>query len=196
MTKIQSIGVYCGASNHCPEVFNEAARDFGILMAKNKVEIVYGGGRVGLMGITAKACIDNGGKVCGVIPRFLDNHEGGFSEITELHYVDSMHERKQLMFERSDAFAVLPGGFGTLDELCEILTWKQVGLHKKYIFILDINRYWSPIFCEAMEIMVKNKFVRKEDKNLFTLIERVEDMIPFLSAERPKNQETYVNKWG
>jgi len=196
MTKIQSIGVYCGASNDCPEVFNEAARDLGTLMAKNSVEIVYGGGRVGLMGLMAKACMENGGKVCGVIPRFLDSHEGGFSEITELHYVDSMHERKQMMFERSDAFAVLPGGFGTLDELCEILTWKQVGLHKKYIFILDINRYWSPIFCDAMEVLVNNKFVRKEDKNLFTLVERVEDMIPFLSAERPENQETYVNKWG
>lgn len=196
MTKIQSIGVYCGASDDCPQVFKDSARDFGEMMGKNNVEIVYGGARVGLMGIMAKACMDNGGKVCGVIPRFLDNHEGGFTDITELHYVESMHERKELMFERSDAFVVLPGGFGTLDELCEILTWKQIGLHKKFIFILDINRYWSPIFCDAMEIMVNNGFVRKEDKNLFTLIERVEDMTPFLSTERPSNQKNYVTKWG
>ena len=196
MTKIKSIGVYCGASSDAPEIFRESAYNFGKLMAKSNVEIVYGGGRMGLMGITAESCMENGGSVYGVIPRFLDKHEGGFREITELHYVDSMHERKQMMFERSDAFAVLPGGFGTLDELCEILTWKQVGLHKKFIFILDINRYWSPIFCDALKVMTDNKFVRQEDKNLFTLIERVEDMIPFLTAERPENQHNYVGKWG
>ncbi len=170
MTKIQSIGVYCGASDDCPQIFKEAAHDFGEMMGKNNVEIIYGGARVGLMGIMAKACMENNGKVCGVIPRFLDSHEGGFSDITELHYVESMHERKEMMFERSDAFVILPGGFGTLDELCEILTWKQIGLHKKFIFILDIDRYWSPIFCDAMDVMVNNGFVRKEDKNLFTLI--------------------------
>ena len=196
MTKIQSIGVYCGASNDSPQVFQDAAHDLGTMMGKNNVEIIYGGGRVGLMGITAKACMEAGGKVCGVIPRFLDGHEGGFSDITELHYVESMHERKEMMFERSDAFVILPGGFGTLDELCEILTWKQIGLHKKFIFILDINRYWSPIFCDAMDNMVANGFIRKEDKNLFTMIERVEDMTPFLTTERPENQKNYVAKWG
>ncbi len=196
MTKIQSICVYCGASEKTPKIFKDAAHDLGKLLAGHNIDIVYGGGRTGLMGITAKASMDNGGIVHGIIPHFLDDKEGAFQEITKLTYVDSMHERKQLMFEESDAFCILPGGFGTLDELCEILTWKQIGLHKKFIFILDINGYWSPIFKIAIETMVNNGFLRKEDKNLFTLIERVEDIIPFLTIERPENQENYVSKWG
>ena len=196
MTKIKSIGVYCGASDNVPQIFKDAAHDFGKLLADHDIDMVYGGGRVGLMGITAKAAMDNGGKVYGIIPRFLDNHEGGYSDITELTYVESMHERKHIMFEKSDAFVILPGGFGTLDELCEVLTWKQIALHKKYIFIIDINGYWSPIFKTAVEVMVQNGFLRKEDKNLFTLIERVEDMLPLLTVEAPDEQENYVSKFG
>lgn len=194
--KIQSIAVYCGSSDKCKDIYKQAAEDFGAILAKNKIEMVYGGGRRGLMGITAKSCMDHGGKVCGIRPHFLDNHEGKYEEITELHYVDSMHERKQMMFERADAFAILPGGFGTLDELFEILTWKQIGLHKKYVFILDINRYWAPIFLTAIEGMVEAGFIRKDDKNLFSLIERVEDIVPFFSAAKPENQAGYVAKWG
>ncbi len=196
MTKIKSIGVYCGASNNVPEVFKTAAHDFGKLLGLNNIKMVYGGAKVGLMGICAKACMEHGGAVHGVIPRFLDDFEGGFEGITNLQYVDSMHERKQIMFDESDAFAILPGGFGTLDELCEILTWKQIALHKKYIFILDIKGYWSPIFCDAVDVMTENGFIRKEDKNLFTMVERVEDMRPLLTIEAPEQQENYVHKWG
>jgi len=107
-----------------------------------------------------------------------------------------MHERKQAMFDRADAFVILPGGLGTLDELFEIMTWKQVALHRKFIFIVDIQRYWSPIFSDALEHMIKEKFVGKGDKNLFTLVERIEDLVPFISAGRLTNQKDYVAKWG
>ena len=195
MAKIKSLAVYCGSSDTASEIFQHAARDLGHLLAKHDIELVYGGSKIGLMGIVAQSTLSQGGKVYGVISRFLNDREGGYEEITELHYVDTMHDRKQKMFERADAFAILPGGLGTLDELCEILTWKQIGLHNKLVMILDINHYWSPLFIDYFEEMVKNEFVRPEDKNLFTLVERVEDLVPFFTAET-SNQHNYVGKWG
>lgn len=195
MSKIKSLAVFCGSSDVAPEIYQHAARDLGYLLAKHDIELVYGGSKKGLMGILARASLSRGGKVYGVISRFLDDKEGGFEEITELHYVESMHERKHKMFERADAFAILPGGLGTLEEICEILTWKQIGLHNKLIIVLDINRYWSPLFIDFYEHMIKNEFVRSEDKDLFTLIARVEDLVPFFSTET-SNQKSYVSKWG
>jgi uncharacterized protein (TIGR00730 family) len=196
MIKIKSVGVYCGSTNDAAPIFKEAAHDLGVLLAKHNVELVFGGGQSGLMGITAKACMDNKGKVYGVIPRFLEAHEEGYKEATELVYVESMAERKKIMYDRSDCFIVLPGGLGTLEELFEILTWKQIGLHHKFIFIVNIKGYWSPIFSEAFDAMIAQNFVRKVDRNLFTLIERVEDVEPFLFLEAPSNQFDYVGKWG
>jgi len=195
MTKIKSMAVYCGSSDTAPEIYQQSAKDLGQLLATHNIELVYGGSKQGLMGQVAQSTLSNGGKVYGVISRFLNDREGGYEGITELHYVDSMHDRKQKMFERADAFAILPGGLGTLDEICEILTWKQIGLHNKLVIILDINRYWAALFCDFYEHMVKNNFVRKEDKNLFTLIERIEDLVPFFSADST-NQHSYVSKWG
>jgi uncharacterized protein (TIGR00730 family) len=195
MAKIKSLAVYCGSSDATPEIYRHAARDLGYLLAKHEIELVYGGSKKGLMGILAQSMLSRGGKVYGVISRFLDDKEGGYEEITELHYVENMHERKQKMFERADAFAILPGGLGTLEESCEILTWKQIGLHNKLVIILDINRYWSPLFIDFFEHMIKDEFIRSEDKNLFTLIARVEDLVPFFSAET-SSQQSYVSKWG
>src|SRR5262245_36133836 len=120
MAKIKSLAVYCGSSDTAPEIYQHAARDLGHLLAKHGIELVYGGSKKGLMGILAQATLSQGGRVYGVISRFLNDREGGYEEITELHYVDTMHDRKQKMFERADAFAILPGGLGTLDEICEI----------------------------------------------------------------------------
>jgi len=195
MAKIKSLAVFCGSSDNAPEVYQQAARDLGRLLAKHEIELVYGGSKIGLMGILAQETLLNGGKVFGFISRFLNDREGGFEGITELHYVDTMHDRKQKMFEKADAFAILPGGLGTLEEICEILTWKQIGLHNKLIMIIDINRYWSPLFIDYFEHMIKNKFVRSADKDLFTLVARVEDLVPFFSAEA-SNQQNYVAKWG
>lgn len=196
MSKIKSACVYCGATKNAPEIYYQAARDLGKLLADSNIKLTYGGGRIGLMGQLAESCLKNGGYVYGVIPKFLDLHEGGYNEINELEYVESMHERKQKMFERADMFIILPGGFGTLDELCEILTWKQIGLHEKYVFIVDINGYWSPIFKAAVERMTQDKFIRDEDRHLFTIVERVEDLKPLLLDLESVDQEHYVNKWG
>jgi uncharacterized protein (TIGR00730 family) len=191
----KSIAVYCGSSETTPDIYKQAAKDLGRVLAQNKIELVYGGSRQGLMGLVAEAALSNGGRVYGVISKFLDSKEGGYQDITELYYVDNMHQRKQKMFERADAFVVLPGGMGTLDELCEILTWKQLGLHSKTIVILDINHYWSDLFCHFIDHMAANNFIRPEDKNLFTLVERVEDLLPFFQTHS-SNQTNYVAKWG
>lgn len=195
MKKIKSIAVYCGSSNNVPEHFKETAQQVGELLAGHNIELVYGGGSQGLMGIVATSCLKAGGQVYGVIPGFLDNREGAYAGLTELHYVDSMHERKEMMYQRADAFVILPGGLGTLDELFEILTWKQVGLHNKLIIIMDVKRYWSALFVDFYDHLVKNGFVRAEDKNLFTLVERVEDLTSFFNNE-VTNQADYVSKWG
>lgn len=145
MAKIKSVCVYCGASNHAAAVYKQAADDFGQLIAQNGLKLVYGGGRVGLMGVVADAVVKGGGEVIGYIPQHLDEYEGGHNGIHELHIVDSMHTRKSKMAESSDAFVMLPGGFGTLDELFEILTWRQIGLHSKPIVVMNVNNYWDPL---------------------------------------------------
>lgn len=195
MHPIKSVAVYCSSSNTVPEFYKTAAQDLGKMLAQHNVELVYGGSNQGLMGITARTALENHGKVYGVIPRFLDAKEGSYDGLTELHYVDDMHTRKHMMFERADAFVILPGGIGTMDETFELLTWKQIGLHKKNIIILDIEKYWSPIFIDFFDRMVDQTFVRAEDRKLFTLIERVADLAPFF-ATNGNNLSDYVSKWG
>lgn len=192
--KIKSMAVYCGSSDTTPEVYRQAAMDLGRLLAGHHIDLVYGGSRQGLMGLTARACLESNGRVFGYISHLIDGKEGGYEGITELHYVETMHERKQKMFERSDAFIIMPGGMGTLDEAFEVMTWRQLGLHNKPIFFIDINRYWSMICHNFFDHMAENNFIRVEDKNLFTLVERVEDLIPFFRAERVSDK-TYVSKW-
>lgn len=138
---LSSICVYCGSSVGADPDFAAAARETGELLARNGIRLVYGGAAVGLMGIVADAALAAGGEVIGVTPRGFDevDHPG----LTELIRVGSMHERKQRMFELADAFVALPGGLGTLDELAEVATWSQLGLHRKPIATLDVNGYWS-----------------------------------------------------
>lgn len=145
MTGIQRVCVYCGSSGRVAEPYREAARRTGRLLAEAGMELVYGGGHVGLMGLAADAALDAGGRVIGIIPDFLHSRELTHKSLSELIVVGSMHERKQRMFERADAFAILPGGFGTLDEAFECMTWKQLGLHDKPIVILDADGYWKPL---------------------------------------------------
>lgn len=195
MHNIKSVAVYCSSSNQVPEYYQHAAKELGNILAKNNIELVYGGSTQGLMGITARTVLENKGKVYGVIPRFLEAKEGSYQGITELHFVEDMHTRKSMMFERSDAFVILPGGLGTMDEMFELLTWKQIGLHKKLILILDIEGFWSPIFIDFFDRLVEQGFVRPEDRNLFTLIERVADLSGFFTSDS-NNQNDYVSKWG
>jgi uncharacterized protein (TIGR00730 family) len=145
MTGVQRVCVYCGSSGRVAEAFREAARRTGRLLAEAGMELIYGGGHVGLMGLTADAALAAGGRVVGIIPDFLHERELTHKNLSELLVVGSMHERKQRMFERADAFAILPGGLGTLDEAFECMTWKQLGLHDKPIVVVDVDGYWRPL---------------------------------------------------
>jgi uncharacterized protein (TIGR00730 family) len=166
MTKSQGVGgesgaplsvcLFCGSSNGADPAYVQAAADFGRALAGEGVRLVYGGGGIGLMGAGAKAAHAAGGKVLGVMPDFLRRHEVIYDEV-ETKVVTNMHDRKRIMFESADAFAVFPGGVGTLEEVVELLSWRRLDLHRKPIVFLDLNGFWRPFF-EMMTYMVEQKF--------------------------------------
>lgn len=143
--QIRSVCVYCGSAGAVDERYRAAAEEIGRSLAEAGIGLVFGGGRIGLMGIAADAALAAGGHVVGVIPAALRNAELAHQGVSELIVVDTMHDRKRVMAERADAFAILPGGIGTLDEFFEIATWRQLGLHDKPIFVVDIAGYWQPL---------------------------------------------------
>ncbi len=158
MSDIQSVCVFCGSRPGARPEFIEAARAFGQELARRGLTLVYGGASVGLMGTLADAVMSNGGRAVGVLPRHLEKREIAHAKLAELHLVDSMHERKALMAERSDAFVALPGGFGTFDELFEIITWAQLGLHRKPIGLLNVGGYFEPLLA-LVERGVRDGFI-------------------------------------
>jgi uncharacterized protein (TIGR00730 family) len=145
MATIDRLCVYCGSSGAVDRRYREAARVLGESLAAAGIELVFGGGRIGLMGVLADAVLAGGGRVVGVIPERLRDAELAHQGASELVITASMHDRKRVMAERADAFAVLPGGIGTLDEMFEMLTWRQLGLHDKPIFLVDVAGYWLPL---------------------------------------------------
>jgi uncharacterized protein (TIGR00730 family) len=145
MQRVTRLCVYCGSAPGLDRRYRAAARELGEALAKAGIELVFGGGRIGLMGVVADAVLRAGGRVVGIIPDRLRAAELAHPGVSELVIAGSMHERKRLMAERADAFAVLPGGIGTLDEAFEILTWRQLGLHDKPIFLVDVAGYWQPL---------------------------------------------------
>jgi uncharacterized protein (TIGR00730 family) len=159
---VQRVCVFCGASSGARAAYAEAARAFGEAAARRGLGVVYGGGRVGLMGALADGTLAAGGEVIGVIPQELVDRELAHAGLSELHVVGSLHERKALMAELADAFAALPGGFGTLDELLEQLTWSQLGLHAKPVGLLDVEEYWRPLIALARHATDEG-FVREAD---------------------------------
>ncbi len=179
MRRLNSLCVYCGASSQVDQRYRDAAVRLGELLAEHRVTLVYGGGRVGLMGLMADACLQAGGAVVGVIPDFLRRAEVGHGAVTELVVVDNMHERKRTMFERADGFVILPGGLGTLDEAFEILTWKQLRLHDKPIVVADVAGYWQP-FEALIEHVIRENFARPEMRKLWTVVGDVEQILPAL----------------
>jgi len=182
MTSIRSVCVYCGSSLGANTRHAEAARQLGAELAGRGIRLVYGGGRIGLMGQIADAVLAAGGEVIGVIPEHLQVAERGHRGVTELRVVASMHERKNLMFELSDAFIILPGGFGTLDEAFEMLTWRQLQMHDKPILFLNVDGYWDPLN-ELVDHFIREGFVRESGRRLFTVVTRVEDVIPTLRRQ-------------
>ena len=197
MTNIKSACVYCGSSKGLDEKYQSAARDLGKALAKNNIKMVYGGGKTGLMGATATACMNAGGYVMGIVTEYLDQFEGGHDSISELHRVKTMHERKLKMFRNSDAFIAMPGGLGTLDETFEVLTWRQIGLHKKCVVFLNIDGYWDKLF-ELIDSMISQGFMREVDKNIFKIANNVDEIINLLTCPTEENdlsEEDFVSKW-
>lgn len=163
--KLRTLCVYCGASSGHAPVYADAARLLGKTLADQQITLVYGGGRVGLMGIVADAVMNAGGKVIGVIPKALMDTEVGHEHISELSVVKDMHERKALMAEHADAFIALPGGLGTLEELFETLTWAQLGFHEKPIGLLNVNGFYDGLV-DFLAHQVREGFVRPEHAQL------------------------------
>jgi hypothetical protein len=178
---IRRLCVYCGSSATVEACYREAASELGLRLAAGGIELVYGGGRVGLMGLLADAALTAGGKVIGIIPRRLLDAEAAHSGVTELVVVDSMHDRKRLMAEKADAFAVLPGGIGTLDEFFEMVSWKQLALHDKPILLVDIGGYWAPLRA-LLEHIVVNGFAKPQTRELLHAVPSVEALMTVLSA--------------
>ncbi|WP_339829618.1 TIGR00730 family Rossman fold protein [uncultured Parvibaculum sp.] len=178
---LDSLCVYCGSSVGNEPQFMAAAEGFGRLMAQAGVRLVYGGGGVGLMGAVARAVLAEGGQVTGIIPKFLTEVEVQLDDVTELIVTDSMHARKQLMFERSQAFVALPGGIGTLEEAVEMLTWAQLGRHSQPIVIANINGFWDPLI-EILDHIIKAGFARSDIRRIYAVVDRIEDIIPRIEA--------------
>jgi uncharacterized protein (TIGR00730 family) len=190
MRQIRSICVYCGSGSGADPAFVEAARKLGHMLAKAGIRLVYGGGRIGLMGEVARAVLEGGGNVTGIIPEFLKARELMLPDAQELHVVKDMHERKQLMFDKADAFIALPGGIGTLEELVEQMTWAQLGRHDKPILIADIKGFWRPLL-SLLAHMRQNGFVREGLEVKYLVAERIEDAIEMirLAAALPAPKE-------
>lgn len=190
---ITSACVYCGSSSRVAQRYKDHARELGQRMATEKIDVVYGGGRVGLMGIVADAALGAGGKVVGIIPSHIQSKEIEHHGLTELHVVDSMHTRKRMMAEKSDAFVVLPGGFGTLDEAFEIITWKQLQLHEKPVIIFDDNGFWDPLV-KLMDNIIQEGFATDKHRSLYQVVHSLDAVFTALKAPtvKPPPLET---KW-
>ena len=172
--------VFCGSSPGHNPIYQSIAKELGKHLAENNMRLIYGGGNVGLMGLIANACLDNGGEVTGIIPHFLAR-EVPKLDVTELIFVETMLERKQLMAQKSDAVIALPGGFGTLDELFEELTARQLGFHKRPIGLLNINNFFGPLL-SMMEKMVEEGFLKPENKNLLFVSEKIVDLLALMKS--------------
>ena len=181
MAAVTSVCVYCGSSDRGLAAHHEAATRLGTTLAENGIELVYGGGRIGLMGIAADAALAAGGRVVGIIPRHLETVEVGHGGLSELIVTENMHDRKRAMFERADAFVSLPGGLGTLDETFEIVTWKQLGLHDKPVIIADIGGYWAPLRT-LLEAVIDGAYAKPNVRALYQIVETVDDILPTIAA--------------
>lgn len=181
MSTIKTVCVYCGSGPGTNPNFIEAAKALGKALAESKIRLVYGGGSLGLMGAVATSVLDHGGTVTGIIPDFLRMRENALTRVQEMVVTPDMHERKRLMFERSDAFVALPGGLGTLEELVEQLTWQQLGRHAKPVLLANIDNFWEPLF-SLVAHMRQTEFIRAGLSVDILKADKVEEIIPRLRA--------------
>jgi len=179
-----SLCVFCGARFGADPATRDTAVGLGRLLAAEGITLVYGGGGVGLMGLVANSVLDNGGRAIGIIPNFLLQREAGHPALTETVVVETMHERKLQMFERSDAFVVLPGGIGTLEEFFEVLSWRTLGLHNKPIVIIDQGGYWQPL-AALLRGVVEGGFAEPTHLDHVAFVSELKDVLPAIEAMPP-----------
>ena len=189
MSVKSTVCVYCGSRAGDQPQFAEIAVELGQRLARAGHTLVYGGGRVGLMGLIADAAVNEGGDVVGIIPGHLQRAEVGHGGVTELVIVDSMHERKAEMAARSDIFVVLPGGLGTMDETFEIITWRQLGLHDKPVVVLNVDDIWSP-FIALVDHIVARGFAAPKDRALFSVVDSIDGVLQ-AAAEAPTGDRPF-----
>jgi uncharacterized protein (TIGR00730 family) len=191
MVALRAVCVFCGSSAPADPRYRDAARALGALLARRGVDLVYGGGSVGLMGELADAALGHGGRVTGVIPAGLFAREVGHTGLTELHEVASMHERKQLMYDLSDAFIALPGGLGTLEELAEVATWSQLGLHSKPVVLLDVDGFWEPLVSQ-LDRMAGAGLLKPASRELIQRTRSAEEALGVLAAAQPAGAKRWI----
>lgn len=191
VTKLKRICVFCGSSVGARPAYRQAAQRLGALLAERGVGVVFGGGCIGLMGALADAALGKGGEVIGVIPESLVRREIGHRGVSKLHVVETMHQRKALMADLSDAFIALPGGYGTLEEFCEAVTWSQLGIQQKPCGLLNIERYWDGLLA-VLDHAVDEEFVRPENGQLVLVASTPEGMLERLLAWTPP---AHIEKW-
>ncbi len=189
MEKNLKLCVYCGSGPGVNPQYMAAARTLGTAMAKANIGLVYGGGSLGLMGETARAVLEAGGHVTGIIPEFLIKQEMMLEDVQDLVVTTNMHERKMTMFERADGFVALPGGIGTLEELVEVSTWAQLKQHSKPIIVANINDYWAP-FIQLLDHMRTEQFIRVGMAVHFEVAKTAEEIVPHFktSLRRARSQ--------
>ncbi len=190
---IESVCVYCGSSANVDEIYKQSATELGQLLVKEKWTTVYGGSCVGLMGLLADSALAAGGKVVGVMAQNLVHYELDHKNLTEIHIVPTMHQRKQMMVDLADAFVVLPGGIGTMDEFFEVITWKQIGLHDKPIVVVNLDNYWDKLI-SLIHGLGNKGFMRQNYDHLFTVVDTVADVPDALKAA-PKERFDPTTKW-
>ena len=194
MKKIKRIAVYCASSLGNDSEFYDSAYALGNALAARDIELVYGGANVGLMGAVADGVLDKGGSVIGVLPHFLAEKELQHKSLTELIMVENMHERKYKMSELADGFITLPGGFGTMEELFEMLTWGQLALHKKPIAIHNVEGYYDPLFV-FVEKMIDSGFLKDEYRDLLLRSDSIDKLLDLIeNYEAPINDKWHVTK--
>jgi hypothetical protein len=193
MRALRSVCVYCGSNAGNRPIYAERAAALGTLLAQQGIAVVYGGGNVGLMGIVADAALAAGGEVIGVIPEQLVNWEVAHRGLTKLEVVADMHTRKMRMFDMSDAFVALPGGFGTLDEMFEMLTWRQLGLGDRPCAFLDVGGFWSPLMT-MLDRMVAERFLHPEQRTDLWHGEDAVAMLDWMRAYRPGQSDKWMDE--
>jgi len=187
--------VFCGSNAGAVPAFAEAAARLGSALASREIGLVYGGGNVGLMGILADAVVEHGGEVIGVIPEFLERAEVAHGGLSVLHVVGSMHERKAVMAALADGFIALPGGFGTLDELAEALTWTQLGLQAKPVVLLDVDGFWGPLV-QFFDAAVQHGFVRPAHRMLLSRAVTIDEAIALATSPVPDTPHKWLDRDG